>query len=179
VSSWNPSCKSMRARGSKSVVKARPQNCQSLENVLGKFRFSKPKIQFFLLEIHFSSLVDRLSSTAFQVSLTAFRVFDGFPNFAYGFLLSTMPFYFPQCFSAFRKGFLIFLKGFLIFLNGFPLTKKSKKIYLWRQVYTRLIFELHNSSPLCSLSFVIATHSSAMTSDCYALWSMEYLTGKE
>ncbi len=38
--SWNQSCKSMRALGSKSGVKARPQNCQSLENVLGKSRFS-------------------------------------------------------------------------------------------------------------------------------------------
>jgi hypothetical protein len=68
-----------------------------------------------------------------------------------------MPFYFPQRLSAFHKGFLIFLKGFLIFLKGFPISKKSEKIYLPRQVYKRLLFELRNSSPRCSPSFVIAT----------------------
>jgi hypothetical protein len=87
------------------------------------------------------------------------RFFDGFPTFAFGFLLSAMSFYFPRHFAAFRIGFLIFLKGFLIFLNGFPLLKKSEKFYLRRQVYERLLFELCNSSPLCSPSFVIATHS--------------------
>ncbi len=54
---------------------------------------------------------------------------------------------------------VIILKGFPIFIDGFPLFEKSKKIYLRRQVYKRLLFELRNSSPLCSLSFVIATHS--------------------
>ncbi len=87
------------------------------------------------------------------------RFFDGFPTFAFGFLLSAMPFYFPRCFSAFCKGFLIFLKGFPIFLDGFPLSEKFEKIYLRRQVYKRLLFELCNSSPHCSLSFVIATRS--------------------
>ncbi len=85
--------------------------------------------------------------------------FNGFLTFAYSFLLSAMPLYFPRHLSAFRKGFLIFLKGFPIFLNGFPLSKKSKKIYLRRQVYKRLIFELRNSLPLCSPSFLIASHS--------------------
>jgi hypothetical protein len=70
-----------------------------------------------------------------------------------------MPFNLPRHLSAFPKGFLIFLKGFLIFLNSFPLSKKSEKIYLWRQVYKRLIFKLRNSLPLCSLSFIIATRS--------------------
>ncbi len=87
------------------------------------------------------------------------RFFDGFPTFTFGFLLSATSFYFPRCFSAFRKGFLIFLKGFPIFLYGFPLSKKSEKIYLWRQVYQRLLFELHSSLPLRSPSLVIATHS--------------------
>jgi hypothetical protein len=35
-----------------------------------------------------------------------------------------------------------FFNGFLIFLNGFPLSKKSRKIYLWWQVYKRLLSEL-------------------------------------
>ncbi len=86
------------------------------------------------------------------------RFFDGFPTFAFGFLLSAMSFYFPQCFSAFRKGFLIFLKGLPIFLDCFPLSKKSEKIYLRRQVYERLLFELRNSSPLCSPSFIVVTY---------------------
>ena len=80
-------------------------------------------------------------------------------TFAFGFLLSATPFYFLGCFAAFCKCFLIFLKGVSIFLDGFPLPKKSEKIHLWWQVYTRLLFELCNSLPLCSLSFVIATHS--------------------
>ncbi len=87
------------------------------------------------------------------------RFFDGFPTFTFGFLLSATPFYFPQRFAAFHKGFLIFLKGFPIFLDSLPLFEISEKIYLRRQVYKRLLFELHNSLPLCSLSFIIATHS--------------------
>ncbi len=87
------------------------------------------------------------------------RFFDGFPTFAFGVLLSATPFYFPRRFSAFRKGFFIFLKGFPNFLDGFPLSKISEKIYLQRQVYKRLLFELCNSLPLRSLSFVIATRS--------------------
>ncbi len=80
-------------------------------------------------------------------------------TFAFGFLLSVMPFYFLQRFATFCKGFLIFLKGFSIFLDGFPLPKKSEKIHLRRQVYKRLLFELCNSSQLCSPSFIIATCS--------------------
>ncbi len=80
-------------------------------------------------------------------------------TFAFVLLLSAMPFYFLQCFAAFCKGFLIFLKGFSIFLDGFPLPKKSKKIHLRQQVYKRLLFELCNSLPLCSPSFIIATRS--------------------
>jgi hypothetical protein len=61
-----------------------------------------------------------------------------------------LPFCFPQCFSAFRKGFPVFLNGFTIFLNGFPLSKKSKKIYLRWQVSKRLLFELRISRRLLS-----------------------------
>jgi hypothetical protein len=87
------------------------------------------------------------------------RFFAGFPTFAFGFLLSATPFYFPRCFSAFRKNFFIFLKGFPNFLDGFPLSKKSEKIYLRWQVNKILLFELRNSLPLCSPSFIIATRS--------------------
>jgi hypothetical protein len=35
-----------------------------------------------------------------------------------------------------------FLQRISSFLNGFPLSEKSKKIYLWQEVYERLLFEL-------------------------------------
>jgi hypothetical protein len=57
---------------------------------------------------------------------------------------------FLQWLSAFSNGFPIFSDGFLIFLNGFPLSEKSKKIYLWQEVYKRSLFELrifHHSLP--------------------------------
>ncbi len=55
-------------------------------------------------------------------------------NLVNGFLLSSTAFCFPQRLSA--------------FLNGFPLFKKSKKIYLWRQVSKRPLFELRISRHL-------------------------------
>jgi hypothetical protein len=125
------------------------------------------KIQIFLAQNPIFLARNPIFFTHKPISLNGFPSFlngfpsfiDGFPTFAYGFLLSATPFYFPRRLSAFRKGFLIFLKGFLIFLDSFPLSEKSEKIYLWRQVYERLLFELRNSLPLCSPSFVIATRS--------------------
>jgi hypothetical protein len=76
-----------------------------------------------LPKIQFSSPEIQFSSTAFQLSPTAFC--------------------FPQRLSA-------FLNGFPIFLNSFPLSKKSKKIYLRRQVSERLLFELRISCHLLS-----------------------------
>jgi hypothetical protein len=55
---------------------------------------------------------------------------------------SSTAFRFLQQLSAFFNGFPIFFNGFLIFLNGFPLSEKSEKIYLRRQVYKRSLFEL-------------------------------------
>ncbi len=54
---------------------------------------------------------------------------NSFLTFLNGFLLSSTAFCFPQRLSD--------------FLNGFPLSKKSEKIYLRRQVSKRLLFELH------------------------------------
>jgi hypothetical protein len=58
-------------------------------------------------------------------------------------------FYFLQQLSAFFNGFLTFFNGFPnfsngfpIFLKGFPLSEKSEKIFLWQEVYERLLFEL-------------------------------------
>ncbi len=54
---------------------------------------------------------------------------------------STTVFRFLQRLSA-------FFNGFPIFLNGFPLSKKSGKIYLWRQVYERSLSELRISAKI-------------------------------
>jgi hypothetical protein len=55
---------------------------------------------------------------------------------------------FLQRLSAFSNGFPIFSNSFPISLNGFPLSKKSEKIYLWQEVYERLLFELRIFLPL-------------------------------
>ncbi len=60
----------------------------------------------------------------------------------YKIRFSSMAFRFLQRLSTFFNGFLIFLNGFLIFLNNFPLSDKSEKIYLRREVYERSLFEL-------------------------------------
>jgi hypothetical protein len=52
-----------------------------------------------------------------------------------------MAFCFPQQLST-------FFNGFPIFLNNFPLSEKSKKIYLRRQVYKRSLFKLRISRHL-------------------------------
>ncbi len=112
------------------------KKCQILENLLGisrfpspisrfpspKIQFSSPKIQFSLHEIQFTQI-------GFLLSLTAFRFLQRLSNFL-------------QRLSAFSNGFTNFYNGFSIFLNGFPLSKKSEKIYLWQEVYKRLLFEL-------------------------------------
>jgi hypothetical protein len=51
---------------------------------------------------------------------------------------------FPISSTAFRflKRLSNIFSGLPIFLNGFPLSEKSGKIYLWRQIYERLISEL-------------------------------------
>jgi hypothetical protein len=68
--------------------------------------------------------------------------FNGFPIFEKsesiffnGFPISSTAFRFLQRLSA-------FFNGFPIFLNGYPLSKKSGKIYLWRQVYERSLSKL-------------------------------------
>ena len=118
------------------VGKMIPKNCQILENVLGILsfpspisRFPSPKIQDSSPEIQFS---------LHKIWFTQI-----------GFLLSSMTFHFLQRLSdflqqlsAFSNGFPNFSNGFPIFLNGFPLSKKSEKIYLWREEYERLLFKL-------------------------------------
>ncbi len=92
-------------------------------------RFPSPKIQFSSPKIRFSSHVIRFTQIGFLLSSTAFRFLQRLSDFL-------------QWLSAFSNGFPIFSNGFPIFLNGFPLSKKSEKIYLWQEVYERLLFEL-------------------------------------
>ncbi len=131
------------------VGKAFPQNCHIIGNVLKILRFPSPISRFPLPKILFSSLKIQFPSHGIQFTQI-------------GFLLSSTAFHFLQWlsdflqrFSAFSNGFPIFSNGFPIFLNGFPLSKKSKKIYSWQEVYERSLFklcifchllpELHNS----------------------------------
>jgi hypothetical protein len=140
VSTVFPYQKSVRTHATKHatnrVGKTILKNCQILENVLGilsfpspisrfpspKIRFSSPKIRFSLHEIRFTQI-------SFLLSSTAFRFLQRLSDFL-------------QQLSTFSNGFPIFSNGFPIFLNGFPLSKKSEKIYLWQEVYERLLFEL-------------------------------------
>jgi hypothetical protein len=119
------------------VGKTRLKNCQILENVLGISRFPSPILRFPSPKIQFSS--PKIPFFLHKIRFTQI-----------GFLLSSMAFHFLQRLSdflqrlsAFSNGFPIFFNSFLIFLNGFPLSEKSKKIYLWREVYKRSLFELH------------------------------------
>jgi hypothetical protein len=54
---------------------------------------------------------------------------------------------FPISSTAFRflKRLSDFFNGFPIFFNGFPLSEKSRKIYLWGQIYKRSLSELRIS----------------------------------
>ncbi len=118
------------------VGKTSLKNCQILENVLEILRFPSPilrfpspKIQFSSPKIQFSSHEIKFSPIGFLLSSTAFRFLQQLPDFL-------------QLISAFSNSFPIFSNGFPIFLNGFLLSKKSKKIYLWQEVYERSLFEL-------------------------------------
>ncbi len=112
------------------------KNCQILENVLGILsfpspilRFPSPKIQFSSPKIRFSLHEIRFTQNGFLLSSTAFRLVQRLSDFL-------------QRLSAFSNGFPNFSNGFPIFLNSFLLSKKSEKIYLWREIYKRLLFEL-------------------------------------
>jgi hypothetical protein len=150
----------MRTHATNRVGKMSLKNCQILENLfeISRFpfpisRFPLPKIQFFSTKIQFSSHEIQFSPI--------------------GFLLSSAAFHFLQWLSAFFNGFLTFINGFPtffnglpIFLNGFPLSKKSKKIYLRRQIYERSLFELriscHLLPELCNSRYIVyisPTHS--------------------
>ncbi len=131
----NQSSKSMLAHGSKSGVKTWPQNCQKLENVFGK-------IEIFLAQNLIFLAWNSIFFNGFPISKKSKKIFfNSFP-------ISSMAFPFLWRISTFRNGFLIFLNGFPIFLNSFPLSEKSRKIYLWRQVYKISLSELRISAKI-------------------------------
>ncbi len=110
------------------VGKTIPKNCHILGNVLEILRF--PSISRFPSpKIRFSSHGIRFTQIGFLLSSTAFCFLQRLSGFL-------------QRLSASSNGFLIFSNSFPIVLNGFPLSKKFKKIYLWREVYKRSLFEL-------------------------------------
>ena len=78
-----------------------------------------------------------------------------------------MAFRFLQWLSNFFNGFPIFLNSFLIFFNRFPLSNKSEKIYLRRQVYERSPFELCISRHL--LPKLCNRHSLPELCNCHLL----------
>jgi hypothetical protein len=118
----------MRAHGSKFGVKMRPQNCQKLENILGKLGFSFSYTPIFLTQ-------NSIFFNGFPISKKSEKIFlNGFP-------ISSTAFRCLQRLST-------FFNGFPIFLNGFPLSEKSRKIYLWQQVYERSLSELRISAKI-------------------------------
>jgi hypothetical protein len=93
----------MRAHGSKSGSKTRPQNHQKLENLWGKLGFSSLVIWFFSLAFQFSSTAFQFPSTAFQLLSMAFCFLQRLSAFRNAFLLFATPFYFPQRLSNFPQ----------------------------------------------------------------------------
>ncbi len=84
------------------------------------------------------------------------------------FQLSSTAFCFPQQLSP-------FFNGFPIFLNGFPLSKKSEKIHLRRQVSERLLIELrisrHSLPKLCNSHYnVYISPNSVLVFHCHHQW---------
>ncbi len=104
------------------VGKTIPKNCHILGNVLEISRFPSPISRFLSPKIRFSSHGIQFTQIGFLLSSTAFR--------------------FLQQLSDFLQRLSACSNGFPISLNRFPLSEKSKKIYLWQEVYKRLLFKL-------------------------------------
>ncbi len=94
----NRSGKSMRAHGSKFGVKMRPQNCQKLENVVGKIKIFLAQNPTFLAQnlIFFngfpiSEKSEKIFLNGFLISSTAFRSLQRISNFCNGFQIFNFP----------------------------------------------------------------------------------------
>jgi hypothetical protein len=160
----------MRARGSKSGGKTRPQNHQKLENLLGRLGFSSPEIQFSLLVIQFFSLAFQFSSMAFQFSSTAFQ-------------LLSMAFCFPQCLSAFRNACLLSATVFQFSSTAFRFSSTAfrfprnprKSIYGGK--YTKDLYSNFVFPATCSPRFVVRATMSTSPPTLIAsnTWSSDLL----
>jgi hypothetical protein len=151
----------MRARGSESGSKTRPQNCQKLENLLGKSGYSLPETQFYLIVIQFFSLAFQFSSTLsnFPQRLSDFcRQLSAFCD---AFLLSAMPFCFPQRLSAFRNTFLLFATAFQFSLTAFQFSSmafhfpRNPRKSIYGDKYTKDRFSSFVFPATCSPSYVV------------------------
>ncbi len=147
------------------VGKMIPKNCHILGNVLEILRFPSPisrfpspKIQFSSPKIQFSSHGMQFTQIGILLSSMASRFLQQLSDFL-------------QWLSAFSNGFPNFSNCFPIFLNGFPLSEKSKKIYLWQEVYKRLLFELcifcHLLPKLCNTRLTIPTSHPTALKSCH------------
>ena len=122
----------MRARGSKSGVKNETPKLPEPREYLGKIGI------FLLLNSDFPhtkfNFLQRLSNFQ-EIQENLLQRLSDFFN---GFPISSPAF-------RFLKRLSDFFNGFPIFLNGFPLSEKSGKIYLWRQIYERSLSKLRIS----------------------------------
>ena len=145
-----PYQKSVRTHATKHatnrVGKTIPKNRHTLRNVLENLRFPSPisrflspKIQISSPKIWFSSHGIKFTQIGFLLSSIDFCFLQGLSDFL-------------QWLSTFSNGFPIFTNDFLNFLNGFPLSKKSEKIYLWREVSSSLGDKSSTSSDMSRIS---------------------------
>ncbi len=114
----------MRAPGGKFCVKMRPQNCQKLENILGKLRFSFSKTPIFLL------------TNSCNCNLRMTLVFSKTPIF----LAQNIDFL--QRLSDFREIQENLLQQLSDFFNGLPLSSILSK-YSYHEYF---VFPLRTSS---------------------------------
>jgi hypothetical protein len=123
----------MCARGSKSGIKNKTPELPETRESLGKIGI------FLFLKSNFPH--------------TKFNFLQWLSAFFNGFLISSAAFQISSMAFCFLQRLYNFFNGFSIFLNGFPLSEKSEKIYLRRQVYERSLLELcisrHSLPELC------------------------------
>jgi hypothetical protein len=102
----------MRTHDSKFGVKTRPQNCQKLENILGKLGFSFSYTPIFLAQ-------NLIFFNGFPISEKSEKIFfNGFP-------ISLTALRFLRRISTFRNGFLIFLNGLPISSTAFQFSSTA------------------------------------------------------
>ncbi len=134
----------MRARDGKFGVKTRPQNCQKLENILEKLRFSFSKTPIFLAQISIFFNGSPISEKSKKI-------------FFNGFLISLTHFYFPQRLSVSKKPSSTAFRFLLYCQNTHTvniLSKYSYREYFVFPLRTSLYFPLANRHSPHSLASV-------------------------